>query len=391
MDNDTHNFLMNLEPTSLSELNINSQNSVTIPFTEMSALGTAFLPMVEQFRTTTQTININSPFPLYKAVDANNNPVSLTYMIHDKLGYSSLFNNKGKQEVARMQSVNSLSATVQTTVPIDPVTLMVAAALVEINKKLDDIKELQQSMYDFLQDDKHSKVKGNLIFLMDTFKNYKTNWNSDIYKKSAHIKALDIKQEAIQNILFYRKQIERELGKRKLIANDNDINKQTEKCVSDFIFYKLSLYTFAFSSFMEIMLIENYDSKYLGDTVEKLEKQALDYRKLYTCCFNKIEKDTKKSIQSGLTKGIGFVSKTVGNAIANTPVINKTPIDEGLIAAGDKLQKFSHNKAVNTTMQLASVKDDCIRPFIDNINTIDNLYNSSHKLYFDRENIYLVS
>lgn len=390
MNENTHNFLMNLEPTQLSKLNLNPQNSIKIPFTEMSALGTAFLPMVEQFRTVTQTIDVVLPNTLYLPVDSHGNPVKLTYKIYDKLGYSNMFNNHGKNEISRLKEVDSLSTTIQTTTPIDPMTMMVAIALVEINKKLDEIKELQQNMYDFLQDDKHAKIKGNLIFLMDTFKNYKLNWNSDTYKKSAHIKALDIKQEAVQNILFYRKQIERELDKRKFIVNDSDINKQTEKCVSDFNFYKLSLYTFAFSSFMEVMLIENFDKKYLNSITKNIESNMLDYRKLYTDCFNKIENDTKKSIQTGIVKGIGFVSKTFGNAVAKAPVINKSQLDENLISVGNNLQQLSDDKSNKIAIQLSNVKDDCVHPFIDNINTIDKLYNSSHRIYFDKNNLYLV-
>ena len=57
----------------------------------------------------------------------------------------------------------------------DPTMLFMAAALANIDKKLDSIKEIQQEMMDFLVQKEKAELKGNLTFLYDVFNNYKYN------------------------------------------------------------------------------------------------------------------------------------------------------------------------------------------------------------------------
>lgn len=78
----------------------------------------------------------------------------------------------------------------------DPTMLFMAAALANIEKKLDDIKEMQQEMMDFLVQKEKAELKGNLTFLYDIYNNYKYNWDNETYKKSNYIKVLDIRQMA---------------------------------------------------------------------------------------------------------------------------------------------------------------------------------------------------
>lgn len=81
----------------------------------------------------------------------------------------------------------------------DPTMLFMAAALANIDKKLDAIQDMQKEMMDFLVQKEKSDLKGNLNFLFDVFNNYKYNWNNEMYKNSNHIKVLDIRQEAEKN------------------------------------------------------------------------------------------------------------------------------------------------------------------------------------------------
>lgn len=81
----------------------------------------------------------------------------------------------------------------------DPTMLFMAAALANIDKKLDAIQDMQKEMMDFLVQKEKADLKGNLNFLFDVFNNYKYNWNNEMYKNSNHIKVLDIRQEAEKN------------------------------------------------------------------------------------------------------------------------------------------------------------------------------------------------
>ena len=100
-----------------------------------------------------------------------------------------------------------------TPVLCNPTMLLVAATLVNIDKKLDAIQETQQEMLDFIVQKEKSALKGDLDFLMDIYNNYKFNWNSEKYKTANHIKVLDIRQSAGRSIDFYREQIKKRISK----------------------------------------------------------------------------------------------------------------------------------------------------------------------------------
>lgn len=86
------------------------------------------------------------------------------------------------------------------------------------------------------------------------------------------------------------------------------------------------------------MLLGNYDNGYLGSIIQKMEQYSYEYRELYTECYNKLENNANSSMQSYLRNGLANLSENAGNVIAKIPVINKSPIDEFLIGAGNTLE-----------------------------------------------------
>ncbi|HKM04635.1 MAG TPA: hypothetical protein VJZ04_08640 [Lachnospiraceae bacterium] len=266
--------------------------------------------------------------------------------------------------------------------------IFMAAALANINKKLDNIQEFQQEMMSFLMQKEKSKLRGNLNVLTDILNNYKYNWNNDMYKNSNHIKVLDIKQTSEQKIDFYREQIAEAISKKSLIHSSQDVRKQLEKVQDQFKEYQLALYLYAFSAFMEVILLENYESGYLDGISKKIEKYSLMYRELYTKSYDQIEGNAKTSIQSHLLNGVSSISKNTGKVFAKIPVVGKSQIDETLIETGDKLNEFGKKRTEQTMKQLIEKQSSYIRPFIENINTVNKLYNQPMEMIIDKENIY---
>lgn len=271
----------------------------------------------------------------------------------------------------------------------DPTMLFMAAALANINKKLDSIQEIQQELLDFLAQKERSELKGDLNFLTDVMNNYKFNWNNDKYKNSNHIKVLDIMQSAERKIDFYKERISSMLNKRSLFHSDQEVKRQLEKMQSEFKDYQISLYLYAFSSFLQVMLLENFNAAYLDGIAHKIEDYSFEYRDLYTKSFAKIEKYANSSIQSSLLKGLATANKIAGEAIAKVPVISKSQIDETLIEAGEKVENFGSKRAAKTIGQFIEKQSAYVRPFIDNINVINKLYNQPLELLLDGDNLYL--
>ncbi|MDD2371638.1 MAG: hypothetical protein PHQ32_06535 [Firmicutes bacterium] len=224
---------------------------------------------------------------------------------------------------------------------------------------------------------------------MNTLNNYKYNWNNEKFKNSNHIKVLDIKHEAGRKIDFYREMIKTKINKKSFFHSDQDVKKQLEKIQADFNDYQLSLYQYSFSSFLEVMLLENYDSAYLYGIVKRMEDYSCKYRELYTRCYNQIEGNAKSSVQSHLLKGLSSVNKFAGESLSKVSAISKYKIDKTLIGAGKKLGEFGTERIVQSMKQLVEKQSSYNHLFVENINVINRLYNQPLEILFDNENVYI--
>jgi len=346
-----------------------------LPLGKLAALGTAIEPIATVF----QNVFLGT-----------SSGGSGLYRVNAKGG--NLFKFKdGSGYLGSIQAVDGTvggGQAILNPVAFDPTMMFMAAALYSIDCKLDSIQETQQEMLEFLELKEKSELRGNLSYLSDVLNNYKHNWTNEQYKKANHLKVLDIKQDSEQKIFFYREQLEKKAKKQSFLHGDKDVKIKLEKVQSDFEGCQLALYLFAFSSFLEVMLLENYDTAYLDAIAHKIEDYALCYRELYTECYNLIERDSKSSLQSHLLKGLTDVSKAVGSAAAAIPVVGNTQIDETLTDASGWLETFRANRTYRTMGQLIGHSNSAVLTFVDNINTINSLYNQPVELLLDENNIY---
>ena len=273
----------------------------------------------------------------------------------------------------------------------DPTMLFMAAALANIDRKLDTIKEMQQEMLEFLAQKEKAELKGNLIFLYDIFDNYKYNWNNEMYKNSNHTMVLTIKKEAEAKIIFYREQIIGKVNKKSLFHSDQSVDRQLSAVQEQFKDYQLALYILAFSSFLDVMLLENYEKEYLSSISAKLDKYSLQYKELYTQCYEEISGYSSSSLQSSVLKGLSKAAIAVGKVVEKMPVVGDTQADETLVSAGDKLNDISAERVRRQMQKLIERQSNFVRPFIDNINMINDLYNKPLQMLVDKDNLYIAT
>ncbi len=271
----------------------------------------------------------------------------------------------------------------------NPTMLFVAATLANIDKKLDAIQEAQKEMMGFIVQKEKSALKGDLDFLMDIYNNYKYNWNSDKYKAANHIKALDVRQNAGRMMDLYREQIKKHISKKVFLHSDQDVKKQLAQVQDEFKEYQLALYLYGFGYFLEVLLQENYDAAYLESVSKKVEDMSFQYRELYSLVYEQIEGYAKSSLQSKLVGSMSVMNRVAGEAIAKIPVINKSQIDETLVDAGAKLGTFKEKRVTTTMKKLVELQSSCIRPFVENINMVNRIYNQPITMIFNEEDLYL--
>lgn len=55
---------------------------------------------------------------------------------------------------------------------------------------------------------------------------------------------------------------------------DNDVQQVKNKLKAEFDDYKLSLFLYSYASFLEVMLLENFDKDYLNSISDKIEEKS---------------------------------------------------------------------------------------------------------------------
>lgn len=373
-------LLKAMSATELAPLEVKNEISVQtysiIPLSRLTALGTGFEPVVSAIQQVTSHGQATSGF--YKVTIPKGTHLA---QFKEKSGF--LGTAVGEHGIVGQAQLNPLLC--------DPTTLLAAAALANIDKKLDAIQEVQQEMLDFLAQKEKSALKADLNFLMDIQNNYKYNWNSEKYKAANHAKVLDIRQEAARQIDFYQEQIKKQLGKKALLHSDHDVQKMLEKVQGEFKEYQLALYIYGFAYFLEVVLQENYEKAYLSAIVKRIDEMAFQYREFYSLAYSQIENLSKSSLQAHLFGGLSAINKGAGTAIAKIPGINKSQIDETLIEAGERIGAYKNRRVQTTMQQLLERQSSCVRPFIDNINAVNRLYNEPVTLIFNHDTLYLGS
>ena len=373
-------LLKAMSATELAPLEVKNEISMQtyskIPLSRLTALGTGFEPVASAIQQVTSHGQATSGF--YKVTIPKGTHLA---QFKEKSGF--LGTAVGEHGIVGQAQLNPLLC--------DPTMLLVAAALANIDKKLDAIQEVQQEMLDFLTQKEKSALKADLNFLMDIQNNYKYNWNSEKYKAANHAKVLDIRQEAARQIDFYQEQIKKQLGKKALLHSDHDVQKMLEKVQGEFKEYQLALYIYGFAYFLEVVLQENYEKAYLSAIAKRIDEMAFQYREFYSLAYSQIENLSKSSLQAHLFGGLSAINKGAGTAIAKIPGINKSQIDETLIEAGERIGAYKNRRVQTTMQQLLERQSSCVRPFIDNINAVNRLYNEPVTLIFNHDTLYLGS
>lgn len=363
-----------------------------IPLSSFVGLGGSIAELIPQFRTITQTKIVDGT-GLFKAFNPKNGQQMLDLQFKSKqiadAFVGSMQQSNGHFDQTAFIKAGSLKEVAKTVSSINPELIAIGIALSIMSQKLNKIEETQQNILTFLEDDKRTAQEGTLKFLSDVFTNYKYNWNNSLFKQTAHVKTQDIKEKAEGNILFYRKQIEYILEKKHLLSSRAEVIRNRNKLLSHFANYRLAVYLYAFASMLEVLLLENYNHEYLTGVTSKIREYSYAYAELYTECYVQLSETAKSSVETGIMKGISIAAKATGKVINKIPIIERGPVDEMLIDASDKLNKYKDDSIDSMLTDLTTLHDCSATQFSDVINSVDELNNGKSEIFIDNENLYV--
>lgn len=277
-----------------------------------------------------------------------------------------------------------------TSLPCNPAMLCMAASLASIEKKLDKIQKQQTEILDFLQEKEEAEVQGNFQTLADVMENYKYNCDNQTYKINKHILVQDIRKDAEQKVVLYQGLVQKALGQKSLFHSDQELKGLAQKIKKNLQNYQLSLYLCAYSTFLEVLLLENFNEEYLSHVSEQLRKEDFQYRDLYTFCYDKVAGISESTLQTRLTNALSSASIGLGTAISKNPILQKTPADESLLHIGQKMKNAAKDKTAQLVHGLIGSSDSGTSVFAENIDRLNTIWNKPQDVLFDKDAIYFV-
>lgn len=346
-----------------------------IPLMDLAALGIGF----ESISTAIWNIGHEGGSGIYRVIVPNGGTMM---KFKDARGYLG--------SVASKQGGVGGGQAILNPVKFDPTMVFMAVAMMNIEHKLNIIQETQEEILQFLEQKEKTNLKGNIVFLSDVMNNYKYNWNNKEYLDSRRNVVVQIQKEAEQSLLFAQNRIKRLAAKKKLIKFSPEVKSKIKKLKSALEDYQLAVYVYAMASYVETMLTKNFNREYMDSVANKIESYSIDYRELYTGCYDALSDYYDSAIDTMLISGMAKATKAAGEALAQVPVIGeKTLIDDGLIAVGENVETLDETTRNESLAKIVSKQSSYVQPFVENIRTIGKLYDRPLAMAFDDENIYL--
>ena len=200
----------------LTQKRVDVSGAIKLPLERIPQLGVAFASLPSMFRTVTNTVSVPT---LLQATDKYGNPLDPSKLnsFKDGSGLTGGYRDAAKGlGQARFHVVEGDIATSVTQVPYDPTSLFMAAAIAQINQKLDSIQESVDEMFEYMRQRDKANMRGSLKTLADILNGYGLNYGNATYMANAHMKVLDIKQSSAQDMELFRSQAQADLKKRRL-------------------------------------------------------------------------------------------------------------------------------------------------------------------------------
>lgn len=154
--------------------------------------------------------------------------------------------------------------------------------------------------------------------------------------------------------------------------------------------YQLATYIYAFASFLDSLLSKNFSKEKLDRVTTKIEESLTCYRKFYTSYYDSIERSTHGAVDSALLGGIATAGKFLGSAITTTPLGDHALIDEALEGVGKGAEKLNASLSEHLLEKLHQAKIPDVATFIQSLDSINTLCNTSTQLLTDGSNLYLL-
>ena len=365
-----------------------SKKTLAVPIAELATLGAGVSSLIPALHTVTTTATIATD-GLYRI--ANRAVGDTLKMAKSGNAWGAMKTAAGGSKLTQLSEAGPIAATSQVTAAINPATMLMAVALYSIEKQLGEIEATQKQILSFLEIGDEANAEADVETLTELIANYKHNWDNALYVQNSHKMVMDIKRAARRNMIAYQKKAEELVTVKKLVVTQGQVKSTLADFEKRFKYYKLSLYTYALASMMEIMLGGNYNEMYISGIKDEIEKLTEAYRSLFEKSSRYLEALGSSALESNVLKGVGTAGKAVGKLIGSIPLVKEGQVDEFLWDSGAHIKESAVDMEKEAVHRFAAVSNPCTAVFVDKLDDMIQIYNHTDEICFDDKQIYLVS
>ena len=362
-----------------------------IPISNLALLGTAFSQMSEAARTTVTTVtSVIKTDNLYRGIWPEGANGRLAFNINGAT-VGNIMGEKGIDSRMRFKPISEvfMENTITSIKPLDPTMVAIAVALMEINKKLDGIQSSIDEVLRFLETDKQAKQRGNLQTLAEIMEDFKRKGNDSKFCENRNHTVQEIQRDARHDIEFYKTRIETAVKKKKTFHSRKDVREYVDSITTNFAEYQLACYLYAYSTFLDTVLRKDFEEGSIDSCRSKIIRIAEDYDALFRECRAQIASYQRSSVGNKMVGGIGKTADTLGKAIRSIPVIEKGPVDELLLDAGDVLRDANKDTVKAQVNNLEVLENNRMGDFLNGIGVVGALCNRKSAMITDGMNLYV--
>ena len=373
----------------ISEMELNKAKK--IPISNLALLGTAFSQMSEAARTTVTTVTSEIKMEnLYRGIWPEGANGKLAFNINGAT-VGNIMGEKGIDSRMLFKPIGGVSVenTITSIKSIDPTMMAVAVALMEINRKLDGIQSSIDEVLRFLETEKQANQRGNLQTLAEIMEDFKRKGNDSKFCENRNHTVQEIQRDARHDIEFYKTRIETAVKKKKTFHSRKDVREYVDSITTNFAEYQLACYLYAYSTFLDTVLRKDFEEGSIDSCRSKIIRIAEDYDALFRECRAQIASYQRSSVGNKMVGGIGKTADTLGKAIRSIPVIEKSPVDELLLDAGDVLRDANKDTVKAQVNNLEVLENNRMGDFLNGIGVAGALCNRKSAMITDGMNLYV--
>lgn len=265
------------------------------------------------------------------------------------------------------------------------VAVAAVVAVIVVEKQIHKILENQKQIISFLENEREAAIEADVKMLSEIVEKYGCNFSNEKYITTHHNLVVEIKRTALKNMNTFKKGFDKFLSSVDGLEIEKSLQEKLDNLIREFKYYRLSLYTYCLSSFLDVLLGCEFKEENIVKTKQYISDAVKEYDALYNKCEEKIIKKSKNTLGSNIKKGVGKVVKFIGDKTIKTKA-GKAMSDSGTntLKQAEKLQK-------KFALEFESMKDSKVLIFNAKLDEIDFIYNKASEMSCDQENLYLYS